>query len=479
MTDLHELSATDALELFRARALSPVELLDALIARAEEVEPAIRAFSDELFDQARAQARAAARRYAHGGEPPRPLEGLPVATKERQAITGHVVTHGVAVDGQPPAEATDLVVQRVVDAGAIVHARTTTAEFCCLPVSHARRWGVTCNPWSPQWSAGGSSGGAAAALAAGTTPLALGTDIGGSIRAPAAFCGVVGFKPPYGRVPMDPPTNLDTWLHTGPMARTIADCALLQNVLAGPHSLDVASLRPALRIPAELGPVAGLRIGCVARPGDFPVAAEVAEQTIAVAGALADLGAIVEPVEVDWRLADVNTAMWGHFGGAVAELRAFAEAHPDALSPYTLAFVAKASEMAARTMPADGLRAAARVYAALGPVLERYDALIFPTMGAIGFEAGEDYVERPLVVDGRAVEHFADASLTPAFNICSRCAVLAVPSGRASNGVPTGVQIVGRTFDDVTVFRVGAAIEAARPWPRLAPIAADADDVTG
>ena len=133
----------------------------------------------------------------------------------------------------------------------IIHARSATPEFCCAAITDSRLWGVTRNPWNLEYSPGGSSGGSAAALAAGMASLATGSDIGGSIRIPSSFCGVVGFKPPYGRVPQDPPFNLDHYCHDGPMARTVDDCRLLENVMAGPHRDDIVSLRPKLTIPAS------------------------------------------------------------------------------------------------------------------------------------------------------------------------------------------------------------------------------------
>ncbi len=146
--------------------------------------------------------------------------------------------------------------------GAIVHARTTAPEFSCAGFTHSRIWGVTRNPWNPDFAVGGSSGGSGAALASGTATLASGSDIGGSIRIPAAYNGVVGFKPPYGRVPQEAPFNLDVYCHCGPMARTVADCALFENALAGPHPHDHASLRPKLELPARPEPAAGLRWRC-------------------------------------------------------------------------------------------------------------------------------------------------------------------------------------------------------------------------
>ena len=132
-----------------------------------------------------------------------------------------------------------------------MHARTTTPEFSCAGYTHSKLWDVTRNPWNPSVAVGGSSGGAGASLASGTSLLASGSDIGGSIRIPASINGVVGFKPPHGRVPTGPPFNLDRFCHDGPLARTVADCVLFENVLAGPHALDVTSLRPKVRIPAQ------------------------------------------------------------------------------------------------------------------------------------------------------------------------------------------------------------------------------------
>jgi Asp-tRNA(Asn)/Glu-tRNA(Gln) amidotransferase A subunit family amidase len=195
-----------------------------------------------------------------------------------------------------------------------VHARTTTPEFCCAPVTWTKLWGVTRNPWNLAYSPGGSSGGSAAALAAGTATLATGSDIGGSIRIPSSFCGVTGFKPPYGRVPEVPPFNLDHYCHEGPMARSVADCALLENVIAGPHPSDVVSLRPKLEIPFPLEPVAGLRIALSPDLGCFTVDPDVAANTLAAAERLRDAGAVVTEVSLPWRRADIARAARIHFG---------------------------------------------------------------------------------------------------------------------------------------------------------------------
>ncbi|MFJ4649756.1 amidase [Nocardia sp. NPDC088792] len=461
--DLPYLPATEALRLFRSRELSPVELMQAVIARAEAVEPEINAFAEQTFEDALTQAKQAEIAYGAGGSP-RALEGLPVAAKEEQPIAGRISSEGsLALAGQV-ADVTHPAIERILGAGGIIHARTTTPEFSCAIFTQSRRWGVTRNPWNPDYSPGGSSGGSAAALASGTAMLATGSDIAGSIRLPAAATGTVGFKPPYGRVPALPPFNLDHYCHDGPMARTVADCALLENVMAGPHPVDVASVRPKVLIPEQLGEVSGLRIGFAANPGDWVVEPEIAANTRAAAEALRAAGAIVEEVEVGLRVAEVRRAMFLHFGAIFGTYVAgVAAAHRDLLTPYALAFARDTA-----IEPGDyyaGLELEGKIYAVLGALLERYDALLFPTSGITALPAGEDFVETRLSIDGIELDHYLDSALTPAFNIASRCPVLNVPSGIGRHGVPTGLQIVGRTYDDATVFHIGAALERVRPWP--------------
>ena len=276
MSDLTYLSAEEALHLFRSRDLSPVELVTAAIERAKEVEPQINAFVEHLYDEALDQAREAEARYAGTGPPPRPLEGIPVAVKEEHPIAGRTWASGSVLSKDHMADITHPIVERIVAAGGIIHARTATPEFSCAGFTHSDLWGVTRNPWNLDYTPGGSSGGSGAALAAGTATLATGSDIAGSIRIPASFCGVVGYKPPYGRVPGHPPFNLDHYCGDGPMARTVADCALLQNVLVGPHPLDVVSLRPPVYIPEQLEGIKGWNVALSIHLGDYPVEPDVA-----------------------------------------------------------------------------------------------------------------------------------------------------------------------------------------------------------
>ncbi|MER7949638.1 amidase [Streptomyces sp. NPDC096079] len=469
LTDLAYLPATEALHRFRDRSLSPVELMTAVIARAEAVEPKVNALAERTFDEALAAAREAEARYAGKGDAPRPLEGLPVATKEEQPIAGRRSTDGSLAFRDEIADETHPVVERVQAAGGIVHARTTTPEFSCAAFTQSRLWGVTRNPWNLEFSPGGSSGGAGAALAAGETTLATGSDIGGSIRIPASFTGTVGYKPPYGRVPAMAPFNLDTYCHDGPMARTVADCALLQNVIAGPHPLDAVSLRPKVTLPERFSGgegVAGMRVALSVTLGDWPVDPEVEAHTRAVADALRAAGAVVEEVEVPITRAEVREAAMIHFGSVFGPyVTSVAAEHGDLLTPYALDFAERTAE--AVREPGSvlrGLEREAAIQRTLGVLLDRHDLLLCPTTAVPALRADDDYLSTKVVIDGVELDTYLEAAMTTAFNIAGRCPVLSVPSGFASTGVPTGVQLVGRTYDDVTVFRAAAAIEAIRPW---------------
>jgi aspartyl-tRNA(Asn)/glutamyl-tRNA(Gln) amidotransferase subunit A len=463
MDDLHYLSATDALAMFRSKELSPVELVSAVIERAEAVEPAINAFAQTFYSEALQAAKAAETRYAGNGEQARPLDGLPVAVKEEAPIAGQKNTLGSLTMRDVVAETTAPFVQRIIDAGGIVHARTTTPEFSCAPVTWSKLWGVTRNPWNTQFSPGGSSGGSGAALAAGSATLATGSDIGGSIRIPSAFCGVVGFKPPYGRVPEVPPFNLDHYCHEGPMARTVADCGLLENIIAGPHKSDVASLRPKLEIPSALEPVAGLRIALSADLGCYNVDADVLANTMAAADRLRDAGASVTEVSLPWDLESIRRAVRIHFGmifgASMAELD---QQFSDQLTSYARRMVADSASIEKDDFLA-GLTLEAQIYAPLGELLDTYDALICPTMAVAALDAEYDPGD-PLEINGQAVPDWYDVLMTVPFNIASRCPVLSVPSGLSRAGVPTGLAIVARTYDDATAFRVAAAHEERLPW---------------
>ncbi|WP_299850359.1 amidase [uncultured Roseovarius sp.] len=464
MSDLElcYLPALRQIEMFRAREVSPVEVLEAQIARAEAVEPVVNAFTETFFDQARDQARHAEKIYmARTGEA-RPLEGLTVGIKDEMDVAGQRNTSGSLIYKEQIATEDHPVAARLRDAGAIFHARTTTPEFCCAWVTSSRLYGTTTNPWHCDFTCSSSSGGSAASLAAGTSSLATGSDIAGSIRGPAAACGVVGYKPPYGRVPDLPPFNLDPYNTVGPLARHVTDCALMQNVIAGHHPGDIATLREQIDIPLQHEGVKGLTLAYTLDVGNEVLADDVRAHTLQALDRLADQGAIIEHVDLGWTRETTYAARDYLDFGLGHYLQQEATAHPDLVCDYT-AFLAERSKTATVEKVYRSQELAAEMYSSIAPVLERAHAMICPA-----FITHEVRAEQPLwetmIVSGREIDTDYEFHLLPQFNMLNRLPVLAVPTGIADSGLPMGVQVVGRSFDDPRVFRVAAALEQVTPF---------------
>lgn len=466
--DLHYISATEAIRLFSSKELSPVELLTAVIDRAEVVEPVVNSLCHTFYDEALQQARQAEARYAGKGPAPRPLEGIPLAVKEHEPIAGQPWTQASLLFKDEIATETSCFAQRTIDAGAIVHARATGPEFGAAVLTRSRIWGPTRNPWNPRYDVGGSSGGSGAALAAGTATLATGSDLGGSIRIPASFTGVVGYKPPYGRVPSEPTGNHDTYLHYGPMARTVEDTVLLQNVIAGPDDSDIASIWPKVELPLTFESVAGMRIALSVDFGGWAVDQEVRRNTLDVADALRAAGAIVDEVDLVLEREKVNRAAGIHISTirlSDGSWDAFLKENSDVISNELVWTSGRHRLHGEGGSIEDGWEIEQELYAALTTVFASYDALICPTVATTGLLADEDYPDDYRVsVDGIALEGPFDAMMTMPFNVLSRCPAISVPSGFASNGVPTGIQVVGPAYRDEVVFRVAASIQQAKPW---------------
>jgi Asp-tRNA(Asn)/Glu-tRNA(Gln) amidotransferase A subunit family amidase len=459
--DLAYLSATEQLELFRRREISPVEVLQAQIARADALAESVNALTWRFNERALEQAKAAEARYLGKGDAPRALEGITLAIKEEMGVAGDPVTSASLAYKDAIAEQTAPLAERAIAAGAIVHARTTQPEFACAVFTQSKMFGITRNPWNQNFDVGGSSGGAGASLAAGLTTLAGGSDIGGSIRVPASCTGVVGFKPPYGRVPQQPPFNLDHYCHEGPMTRTIADCALFENIISGPSPIDIASLREKVELPLNPEGVAGLRIAVSVDLGSWKVEDDVRRNTLRAAEALRAAGATVE--EVDFTLDHDEVFAVGHahlaaiFGASVATLL---DDYREVMTEYAIAF-AEGKGVAQPMSLLEGMAREGAITGAIGALLEDYDALVCPTLGIPALPADLEWTITN--ADGTVFSPLHHV-LTLPFNIASRCPVLNVPSGFADNGVPTGLQLVGRTFDDLTPFRLGAALERAGFW---------------
>ena len=460
--ELCYMPAARQLEGFRAKELSPVEVLRAQISRAEAVEPAINAFTETFFEQALDQARAAERVYSNGPDQARPLEGLTIGIKDEMPVVGQPNTQGSLIY-QDNIEAHDHpLVERLREAGGIFHARTTTPEFGCAWITSSRLHGTTRNPWHLDYTCSGSSGGSAASLAAGTSSLATGSDIAGSIRGPAAACGVVGYKPPYGRNPDVPPFNLDSYNQSGALARTVADCALFQNVISGFHPEDIATLRETVEIPLTHDGIEGLEIAYTFDVGNKVVAPEVERQTREALDRLAEQGAIIGEVDLGWdgdvllAARDYLDHLFGHY-----LVRATQE-HPDLVCDYTAFLAERAGKVDAERF-FRAFEVSGEMYRTIGPILERCIALVCPAFVTQEVKAEQ----RPweiMTVRGCEFDSDYEFTMMPQFNMLGRLPVLAVPAGVAENDLPLGIQIVGRSYDDTRVFQVASALEKAAPW---------------
>lgn len=457
--ELCYMTADEAISAFKAKTLSPVELVDAVIDQSEKVNDTVNAFTYTFFDEARAKAKLAEKNYANG-EKTGDLEGLPIGIKDESGIKGQPLSKGSLIYKDYIAEDTSPVNQRVLDAGGIVHARTATPEFSCAGFTWSRLWGVTRNPWNTNFTSGGSSGGSSASLASGTSTICTGSDIGGSIRIPASTCGLVGYKPPYGRNPEEAVFNLDFYCHTGPLARSVKDAIRLQNVMCGPSPKDIATLRPKLVLPYEYQPIKDWKIAYSPNLGCFEVDPEVEKNTLASLEVFKSLGATIEEVDLGWgpEVLEAGLAYLGHIFGAA--MHDELEQHADELTSYARAF----AEESLNSTPSDflgSLDVAYQMYSTLGPILEKYNVLICPTTAIPAVPADFDPTKDELKINGKDVNKMLGWCMTTPFNTMSRCPVLTVPSGQASNGVPTGIQIVGRTYCDEDVFQAALAYEEA------------------
>ena len=463
--ELNYLSANEALENFKSGELSPVELLDAVLNQAENIADTVNPFADRFFEQARQAAKQSETRYLKGK--PRRLDGIPLLIKDSVSIKGTRATVGSLMNADHIDTHSDPSVARLLSAGANFFARATCPEFCWLFACHSRMWGVTRNPWRLDITPGGSSGGSAAALAAGATTLAIGSDSTGSIRQPAAQCGVVGYKSPYGRNPLDQRSSFHPYVNVGPMTRTVADTVLMQNIMSGPHPLDHNSLRNRVTIPKIPADLRGLKIACSMDLGHYLVIDDVRRETLATLEALREAGAEVIEIDVDWASEAIKLAHMSEEFIFAGLLQDALNNHADKLSDYVPQLYETAS-----TASADDFRRSLVVAGQvwndhLGPMFKQFDALITPGVSCPEVPA-ENWQKDVLTVNGREITD-TDTAMTALFNMFNRCPVLSVPAGMTDAGLPVGIQIVGRPYDDAMTFRIGQAIETHRPWGHRRP----------
>jgi Asp-tRNA(Asn)/Glu-tRNA(Gln) amidotransferase A subunit family amidase len=465
-SDLARISATSALEQFATGELSPRDVFDAVVSRISSENDAINAFGDTYLEDAERSVAAAERRWLLGTA--RPLEGLLVAVKDAQGVGGQRTTFGSPAFSDNIIRVSDPMVERLLAAGAVIHARTTVSEFCVSGVCASPMWGTTRNPWNVEFSPGGSSGGSAAALAAGMTTLATGTDMGGSIRVPASACGVVGYKPPHGRNADGPPFNLDRFNSCGPLARSVADLALFQNVVSGPHPRDPDSLPNPPVLPMAAAGVDGMRIAWSPDLSYRKVRSDVAANAKRAVETLGKLGCFCEQVDLGWsdEIEEAATTWFAFFGTSALIFDAI-NRNPSAVS----ADLRRLAEQMLQTRnDPDALwrvfQAIARMNDGFSAATEGFDVFICPTMAVPAVTAHQNMWADDFQIEGVTVDPEFGYSMAHQFNMLGTCPVVAVPTGFSTEGLPTGIQIVGKPYDEVAVFRLALAYEAsAGPFP--------------
>ncbi len=456
------LSVEEATRRFRERTLSPVELMRAVIDRCEQANPKLNAITNRFYERAMAQAAEAEQRYAKGNA--KPLDGVSLAVKELHPIEGMRTSWGSKIFENTPADYTLPAIQRLLDAGAIVHIRTTTPEFAHAGHCHSPLYGVTRNPWNPEYSSCGSSGGSAVAVATGMATIATGDDGGGSIRMPASANGLVGYKPPYGRNPSCLlETHFEQILHVGTITRTVRDSAIALNLTNGQHPMDIMSLPGKIEIPEKIADPKGMRVAYSPNLGYFEIDPEVAENTAAAVKRLESIGCKVDRVDLDWddEAYDAWVTHWEGLFATVAEQHMTRWQYK--MDPFVRGLIQRGQgHSAVRVKKTEMVRT--RMWKALSAVLSQYDVLVCPTLAVPAIAAEHANDDPSFTIDGKPVDAYLQWALTYPFNILSQCPVMSVPSGVASSGVPTGLQIVGRPYDDLSVFRIASGFEAAAPW---------------
>ena len=457
--------ATEVATRVRAKEISSVELVENSLARIEEVNPTLNCFCFVYPEDALERARAADAAVTTGDDLG-PLHGVPIAIKDATPTKGKRTTIGSAIYENWVPDFDALVVANLLNAGAIMVGKTTTPEFAFSSLTFSELWGITRNPWNPEHTPGGSSGGSAAAVTSGCVPLAEGSDAGGSVRIPAAHSGCVGLKPHSGRIPFEwLPTQWDPMFCHGPLSRTIDDAALFLDICQGPDERDHNTIAPALAVPIPTpSDLSGLRLALNIDLGCYAVNADVEANTRAAADALKAAGAEIEEVELPWtrEFPEVWWDYWcafeaAHFGHYLDEWR-------DRMTPV----IVEAMERGFKLSAVDLMKTEVvftDAWKALAPILARCDALLCPTESIpappVDYDEFASLEETP---DGK----YVNMDMTMQFNALALPA-LSVPSGFSADGLPTGLQIVGRRFDDLTTLKIGAALERIRPWAQERP----------
>ncbi len=473
----NDICSMDAVTLaaeVRSGKLSPVEVAEAVIGRMEALDPLLHAFCTPTPELALAQARLVEKSISSGKDVG-PLAGVPVGIKDLVCTKGIRTVSGsyAYLDFVPDED--DIVVERLRNAGAVLLGKTNVPEFGYSGVGHNPVFPATRNPWNLDRTSGGSSAGSAAAVATGMVPLAIGSDGGGSVRIPASFCGLFGMKASMGRVPLYPGTKderypgVSSWEsleHIGPISRTVSDAALMLSVISGPDPRDRFSLPSASFDWMEIldGGIAGARVAYSADWGYAAVDPEVRRLVGRAVGVFeSELGCLVETADPGWE--SPYEAFWATVANET-DLRGMRRlvdtVGEDRISPHLLEFLRR--EWTAEQFT-DALMVRKAVNNRMWRFMEKYDLLLTPTLAVPPFEIG---IQGPTVIDGQEVGSTEWLNFTFPLNFTGQPAA-SVPAGFTGDGLPIGLQIVGRHLDDAMVLRAARAYEIAAPWADVWP----------
>lgn len=455
-SDIVYASLTQQAEWIRGKALSPVEILEVHLQRVQSLNPSLKALVT-LADGSRARAREAEAALMRG-ELWGPLHGVPFTAKDCFDTAGVRTTRGSKLfeNRIPSRDAT--AVGRLKQAGAILLGKTNLPEFALWSETSNEVFGQTVNPWNADRTAGGSSGGEAAAVAAGLSPLGIGTDLGGSNRLPSHYCGIVGFKPTQGRIPITGqfPEVMARHLHVGPLTRTVRDAALALSVLAGPDGRDPYAVPvPAPDRVAWDAPLPPLKIGFFPEGPFAPVARTIQETLARAAASLEELGCRVQSVALEsWkRSKPIEMVMKLLVAEAAHYFEPIVAGRKDQLAPSVQRLLDTPAPAIAEYVAA--LAGCEQLRVDMMRHFSTHDLLLLPT----GPVTAHPHDAVSLDVDGQAVPAVHAAGMTPAFGMTGSPAI-SVPLGLSPDGMPIGVQLVARHFEEGTLLRAAAALES-------------------
>jgi amidase len=467
--DLCFMPATTLVRLYRTRKASPLEVMQAVLARIDAVNPRVNAYVTVARDQALAAAKKATAALGRKGARPGPLHGVPVSIKDLTPTKGIRTTWGSKIFEHHVPDEDALYVTRLKEAGAIVVGKTNTPEFGAGGNTFNAVFGATRNPWNTALTCGGSSGGAAVALATGMGPLAQGSDLGGSLRTPAAFCGVVGFRTSPGLIPVYPADlGWDSLSVTGPMARTVGDVALMLSVMAGPddraplsYDVDTRRFPAAVKRPS----VKGWRAAWTPDlNGLIPVDREVAAVAERATAVFRSLGVKIEHACPDF--GEVNDIVLATRGLGMVARHAEKLARWEPVMQRGLVWNIKQGLSLTPEQIGRGETLRTRLWQRVRAFMETRDLLLLPTVAVPPFPVEQPY---PTEINGKALDNYTQWFFLTYGITVTGLPVISVPCGFTKSGLPVGLQIVGRRRQEAAVLRAAAAFEAARPWAGVVP----------